>query len=112
MNVHSTAYSGIIAATQQLSTSANNVAKSGTESAEAQRLNIKAIESGGVTTSPQQFEEPKDLYQRDGQLASNSNIDLAEELIEQLRAKSAIEVNARVISTANQMVGNLIDEAV
>jgi len=112
MNVHSTAYSGIIAANQQLSTSANNIANSGTESAEAQRLNIKAVESGGVTTSPQEFEEPKDLYQRDGQMDSRSNIDLTEELIEQLRAQSSIEINAQVIKTANQMVGNLIDEAV
>ena len=62
MSVNSIAYSGIVSAKQQLSVSANNVANSDTESYEAQRLNIKAVESGGVTTSPQEFEDPKELY--------------------------------------------------
>ncbi|MBT6245377.1 MAG: hypothetical protein HOI43_08180, partial [Gammaproteobacteria bacterium] len=53
-----------------------------------------------------------DLYQKDGQMDSQSNVDLTEELIEQLRAQTAIEINALVLKTANQMVGNLIDEAV
>lgn len=77
MHVNSIAYSGIVAAKQQLSVSANNVANSHTESYEAQRLNIKAVKSGGVTTSPQEFENPKEVYQRDGNLPDHSNIDLA-----------------------------------
>jgi len=49
MNYNSIAYSGIIAAKQQLSISANNVANSDTQSYEAQGLNFKAVESGGET---------------------------------------------------------------
>ena len=112
MSVNSIAYSGIVAAKQQLSVSANNVTNSDTESYEAQRLNIKAVESGGVTTSPQEFEDPKDLYDRDGHLPDHSNVDLATEFIEQLRAEMAIDVNSKIIHTANEMVGNLVDEAV
>jgi flagellar hook protein FlgE len=112
MNVNSIAYSGIVAAKQQLSVSANNVANSDTESYEAQRLNIKAVESGSVTTSPQEYEDPKELYQRDGHGPDHSNIDLAAEFIEQIRAKMAIDMNAKAIHAANDMVGNLINEAV
>ncbi|SVD65702.1 uncharacterized protein METZ01_LOCUS418556, partial [marine metagenome] len=50
-------------------------------------------------------------WRLNGFLPEHSNVDLASELIEQIRAEMAIDMNAKVIHTANGMVCNLIDQA-
>ena len=70
-------------------------------------MQVMAIASAGLQTSMQRFEQSA---QRTAQAASPySDVDMAEEAVEQISARSAFSANVAVIRTANQMMGQLLD---
>jgi len=70
-------------------------------------MQVMAIASAGLQTSMQRFEQSA---QRTAQLASPyADVDMAQEAVERISAKSAFSANVAVIRTANQMMGQLLD---
>jgi flagellar hook protein FlgE len=70
-------------------------------------MQVMAIASAGLQTSMQRFEQSA---QRTAAASSPyADVDLAQEVVEQVSARSAFSANVSVIRTANQMMGELLD---
>jgi flagellar hook protein FlgE len=70
-------------------------------------MQVMAIASAGLDASLQRFTQSA---QRTASAASPyADVDLANEAVEQISAKSAFSANVAVIRTADQMLGELLD---
>ncbi|MBX9777124.1 MAG: flagellar biosynthesis protein FlgC [Xanthobacteraceae bacterium] len=131
-SVQSIAVSGMLAATQRLQVSAQNVANVRSDGAlpDAQgnyapdasrpytplRVDQVDLASGGtravvteVAPSYVATYDPSAPYANQDGMVAAPNVDLADEMIQQLMATYAYAANARVVTSYNQMVKSLFD---
>ena len=94
--ITSIAQSGLQAAQARLNTSAHNVANGQTEGFKRQTVQASADEGGGVKVSISQ--------------AAQAGANLEQDVVNQMAAKQDFLANLKVIKTADQMMGSLLDE--
>ncbi len=104
------AVSGILASTTLINTSAHNVANISTEGFKKDEVHLSSRASGGVDARVEKSTEPGlALYSSDGTLITGSNVNLAEEVVNQILAKTMLKASAQVIKTVDKMQGSLLD---
>ena len=131
-SVLSIAMSGMLAASQRLQVSANNVANMRSEGAlpDAQGnyapgaprpyapLRVDQVDASGggtraivaeVSPSHVATYDPSAPYANQDGMVASPNVDLADEVVQQLMATYAYAANARVVTSYNQMVKSLLD---
>lgn len=70
-------------------------------------MNVTAIAAAGMARATQRFEASA---QRTANLATpGSNVDVASEVVEHAQAKTAFSANLKVLKTADEMMGELLD---
>ncbi len=124
MDAIATATSGLQAASQRVAQSAQNVANVNNRAPlPAEGEAYQGYEPGRITTSSQepggvraQSEPVRPAYRPTPALGdpgaeaeARPNVNLAEEAVTQMTASHAYEANARVIETANEMTGTLLN---
>ena len=131
-SVQSIAVSGMLAASQRLQVSANNVANMRSDGAlpdaqgnyapgaprayTPQRVDQVDVAGGGtraiasdVSPSYVASYDPSAPYANQDGMVAAPNVDLADEVVQQLMATYAYAANARVVTSYNQMVKSLFD---
>ena len=93
--ITSIAQSGLQAAQARLNTSAYNVANGQTEGFKRQTVQASADSDGGVKVSISQ--------------AAQAGANLEQDVVTQMAAKQDFLANLKVIKTADQMMGSLLD---
>ncbi len=102
--------SGIRAAFTSLSVSANNVANINTDGFKKQVVNLNEGSDGGVVANISESTESGPIHQdENGNLIEGSNVDFAEEAVEQIEAKTLLSANVAVISRSNDTQDSLFD---
>jgi flagellar basal-body rod protein FlgC len=106
INALSTALSGMNAAQSELNATAHNIANAETPGFKAVRVDRVSLSGGGVATrgSVDPAAGPVDGDGREG-----SNVDLATESVNLVRAQALYTANAVVVKTADRMLGTLLD---
>jgi flagellar hook protein FlgE len=102
----SIAQSGMSTEMNRLAVSANNVANVNTDNYEAGRINQSSRDSGGVKVTgvsrqPSETPSPPD--------PKPSNVDLSEEMVNQITARTGFSMNVKSLKTENEMMGSLLD---
>jgi len=70
-------------------------------------MQVMAIAQAGLQTAQRRFEQSA---QRTAAAASPyADVDMAQEAVEQISARTSFSANVQVIRTANQMMGELLD---
>jgi flagellar basal-body rod protein FlgC len=129
VDVLSIALSGLKAQKQQVDAAANNIANANTTgslpSAESPAssvykpltVNYTALAGGGVTTTVSEDPNgyipvygPKDPYANSDGLVAAPKVDLTQEMVSILQAKTLFKANLEVIETHSKMMGSLMDE--
>lgn len=96
---------GMLAFQRGLDTSANNIANSLTKGFQPQQASFQEVAHGGVSS----------LVSGNGSSGSfatstaASGTDLATETVNSLVYKAGFEISAKVVKTADQMLGTLVD---
>jgi len=134
-SVQSIAVSGMLAASQRLQVSAQNVANvrsdgalpdaQGNYASDAprsytpQRVDQVELSTGGtrpivteVSPSYMATFDPSAPYANEAGLVASPNVDLAEEMVQMLTAQLTYAANARMVTSHNQMVKSLFDMTV
>lgn len=93
--ITSIAQSGLQAAQARLSTAAHNVANGQTQGFRRQTVQTSADPGGGVNVSISQ--------------APQTGASLEQDVVDQMAAKQDFLANLKVIKTADQMMGSLLD---
>ena len=111
-SIHNNA-SALQAFTQQMNTSANNLANVETDGFKSSRTyNVEGCPQG-VDTVTIQSRQPgpkvEDTTKNDGSVKELSNTDIAEEMVQQIQAQNGFEANIAPIRTMDQMKGTLLD---
>jgi flagellar hook-associated protein FlgK len=91
MNV---AMSGMLASTNRLSATAQNVANMDTPGYRRMNASSSATEGGGVTTS---------VTESDGAEGSASDVDIGTEMLDMMEAETSFKANASVFETGADM---------
>lgn len=107
--IHS-ATSGMRAAYKMLDASAHNTAN--VETRGYKKVKVQTVESaeGGVDVRHERDNGPGRLYSdKGGEMVESSNVDLAEEAVNQIKAKHMHSANAAVFGTDADMKGTLLD---
>jgi len=103
-------FSGLRADAEKLEASANNVANLSTDGFKRDRVLLSEGVAGGVVVQIAKSRESGPFYQsHQGELIEASNVDLAEEAVEQILAKYMFSMNLATIKTADEMRKGLID---
>jgi len=110
--IHS-ALSGLTAFSTQVAVTAHNVANVNTDGFKKSRTELIALESGGVRSAIQKDETAGPTILNNtgygpAQLAL-SNVDLAEEAVNQILGQRGFEANIQTIKTADEMLGTILD---
>ena len=95
------------AASSLLGATANNLANSDTPGYRATRVDMAALQGGGVTVGNVSQDPTPGPVQPDGK--EGSNVDPAREAINLTRAKVLYSANAAVYRMADRMTGTLLD---
>lgn len=93
--ITSIAQSGLQAAQARLSASAHNVANGQTEGFKRETVQVSADSDGGVKVSISQ--------------AAQAGVNLEQDVVNQMAAKQDFVANLKVMKTADQMMGSLLD---
>lgn len=102
--------SGIKAATKLLDVSSNNVANSNTDGFKKDIASVLERDTGGVTVKTEKSTEPGPSYlSSDGEIHEASNVNYAEEMIDQIKAEELLKSNIAALNTTNQMEHHIID---
>lgn len=107
--------SALRAFSNQMATSANNVANGlSTEFKAGRAINTETLQPGdGVTTTFSKDNSPgplvEDPLKTDGSTVEMSNTDIATEMINQISAQHGFDANARAIQTQDETLGTVID---
>ncbi len=110
-SVYGTSLSGIKAATKLLDVSSNNVANSNTDGFKKDIARVLERDNGsGVTVKTEKSTEPGPSYlSSDGNIHEGSNVDYAEEMVDQIKAEELLRSNIAALNTANEMETHIID---
>ncbi len=110
ISAFSSSLSGMRAAFQMLDVSANNTANINTDGFKRQRLNLSEAASGGVTTAVETTTDPGAPYLSwDGTVVEGSNVDIAEEAVNQIIARRYLSANIAALKTADEMYESILD---
>lgn len=102
--------SGIRAALTRMGVSAHHVANLTTHGFKKDLVRASEGPSGGVVIRLDKSTEPGPRYRAsDGTLIESSNVDLAEEAVQQLIAKHGLGANLAAFQTADAMQKTIID---
>lgn len=107
------ALSGLTAFSTQVAVTAHNVANVNTDGFKKSRTELIAVESGGVRSAIQKDETAgPTILNNTGYgpaLLELSNVDLAEEAVNQILGQRGFEANIQTIRTADEMLGTILD---
>ena len=107
------ALSGINAFSTQVAVAAHNVANVTTDGFKKSRTELIAVESGGVRSSIQKDETAgPTILTNTGYGPAQlelSNVDLAEEAVNQILGQRGFEANIQTVKTADEMLGTILD---
>ena len=107
------ALSGLLAFQKKVDSIANNTANVYTPGYKKTRVTLASQEPQGVTANVQKIETPGPLaleQTSDGeQLVEQSNVELSEELPNLMLSRRFFQANLKVIQTADEMLGSLLD---
>ena len=110
--IHS-ALSGLIAFSTQVSVTANNLANVNTDGFKKSRTELIAMEFGGVRAAIQKIETAgPTILNNTGYGPTQlewSNVDLAEEAVNQIIGQRGFEANIQALTTADDMLGRILD---
>lgn len=105
--------SALNAFSRQIAVSANNVANAYSDDFKKSRAVNSEGEDGQVTSTITQIDTPgplvEDPFSTTGELKEISNVDIAEELVNQIAAEQGFNANTKVIKTYEETIGSLID---
>jgi flagellar basal-body rod protein FlgC len=102
--------SGLRAGLEKLEISANNVANLSTDGFKKDRVLLSEGVSGGVVVEIGKSTKSGPFYRSpQGELIETSNVDPAEEAVEQILAKYMFSMNVATIQTADEMQKGVID---
>lgn len=102
--------SGLRAGLEKLNASANNVANLSTDGFKKERVLLSEGVTGGVVVEIGKSTESGPFYHSpQGGLIEGSNVDLAEEAVEQILAKYTFSMNLATIKIADEMQKGVID---
>ncbi len=102
--------SGINAAFKMLDVSANNTANLNTDEFKAKRVIFNEGKSGGVSTNVKTNDNPGAYYlAENGSIAEGSNVNIAEEILNQIVARNFMDANVAAFKTADEMYQNILD---
>lgn len=102
--------SGLRAGLEKLESSANNVANLSTAGFKKERILSSEGVTGGVVVEIGKSTKSGPFHQSlQGGLIEGSNVDLAEEAVEQILAKYTFSMNLAAIQTADEMQKGVID---
>ncbi|MFZ6673972.1 flagellar basal body rod C-terminal domain-containing protein [Undibacterium sp. Xuan67W] len=95
--------SGLQSYQRALDNSANSVANASTNGFQAQQVSFQEQKNGGVTTTISNGVET------DGSSTTPSGTDLTKEIIQSLEFKVGFDINAKVVKTADDILGTIIN---
>lgn len=106
------ALSGLRAFETKLSVNANNIANVNTNGFKKSRASMQEAANGGVQVTLSQVNLPGfpvGIDEQTREPIESSNVDLAEEMVEQMITRYAFEANVITIKTAADMQQTLLD---
>ena len=107
------ALSGLTAFSTQVAITAHNVANITTDGFKKSRAELIAVESGGVRSAIQKDETAgPTILNNTGYGPAQlelSNVDLAEESVNQILGQRGFEANIQTIKTADEILGTILD---
>jgi flagellar basal-body rod protein FlgC len=89
----SSGLAGMLSSQRALDVSANNIANASTPGYKAERVGVTQPSSDTVTLTG----------------ASDNGTDLATEIVSQISSKASFDASAKVVKTADEVLGTLID---
>jgi len=107
-----TALTGLRAFDIKLDVNANNLANVNTDGFKASRVNMKEYAQGGVQATTQQTTLPGislGTNEKTGQERMSSNVNTAEQLVDQIVTQYDYKANALTVKTADKMQQTLLD---
>jgi flagellar hook protein FlgE len=108
-----TALSGLAAYAKQVEVTAHNVANVNTDGFKKSHTEFVSLETGGVLPVVRKDESAGPMVLSDrgqGQTQVElSNVDLAEEAVNQILAQRGFEANLHTMQTADDMLGTVLD---
>ena len=106
-----TTQSGIRSFQKAIETNAENFANIQTKNYKASRANFIEGANGSIEVEIQKIETPGDpLPPGQGEPGDEmSNVDIAEETVDLIKNKSALESNLKVLKRLDELIGNFID---
>jgi flagellar basal-body rod protein FlgC len=99
--------SGLNAADRMLNASASNVANMYSQGYKATRVNLKAADTGGVAVESVTADPSRGAVDENG--VELSNVDPATEVVNGILGKTLYTASAKLLRTADQMTGTLLD---
>ena len=107
------AISGLTAFSTQVAVTAHNLANINTDGFKKSRTEFLAVDSGGVRSAIQKDETAgPTILNHTGYGPTQlelSNVDLAEEVVNQIIGQRGFEANIQTIKTADEMLGTILD---
>ena len=107
------ALSGLTAFSTQVAVTAHNLANVNTDGFKKSRTEFVAVESGGVRSAIQKDETAGPTILNNTGYGSAqlelSNVDFAEETINQIIGQRGFEANIQSLKTAEEMLGTILD---
>lgn len=107
------ALSGLTAFSTQVAVTAHNLANVNTDGFKKSRTEMAAVESGGVRSAIQKDETAgPTILNNTGYGPAQlelSNVDLAEEAVNQIIGQRGFEANLQSIKTSDEMLGTILD---
>ena len=111
-NTINIALTGLEAFRKKLEVTANNTANANTDHFKKSRVTMAAACPDGVTVTISQVDTPGTPIPVDESgtvMEESSNVSLEEEMTDLVTTKHLFEANARVIQTADEITGTLLD---
>lgn len=106
------ALSGLRAFETKLAVNTNNIANVNTDGFKKSRASMQEAAEGGVSVTLTQVNlpgVPAGIDQQTGKQIESSNVDIAEEMVDQMITRYAFEANIITIKTADEMQQTLLD---
>jgi flagellar basal-body rod protein FlgC len=106
------ALSALSAFDRKLDVNAHNIANINTDNFKKSRAHMQEAAQGGVQVTIEQINTPGVILgtnERTGEELESSNVNLAEEFVDQIVTRYAFESNVITVKTANEMQQTLLD---
>lgn len=102
--------SGMLAASNMLRVSSNNIANANTEGFKKDVVSLKEGENGGVGVSVTKSNKTSTVFMADrGKIVETSNVEFAEEAINQIVVKHQFSANLKALKTTIETESEILD---